>query len=75
MAIDRPDRSGKKTLVTYVDEDLWRKVRYLAVDRATTTQALGEEAFKDLLEKAAREGAGKRESIGKKETSRSKPAR
>lgn len=49
-----PSRQGKKGIVVYVDQASGRELRRLALDLDTTVQALGEEAFRDLLAKHGR---------------------
>ena len=42
-------RQGKRGVVVYVDPDTLRRLKHLAIDRDTTLQALGVEAFEALL--------------------------
>lgn len=44
-----PGRIGKKGVLTQLDQDTARRLKMLAVERDTTLQALGEEAFDELL--------------------------
>ena len=54
-----PSREGKRGIVIRVDATYHRKLRILAAERDTTLQALGEEAFRLLLERdEARRAAG-----------------
>ena len=46
-----PSRAGKRVLSIYLDPLAWKQLRQLALDRETTTQALGEEAINLLFEK------------------------
>lgn len=46
-----PGRIGKKGVLTQLDRDTARRLKILAVERDTTLQALGEEAFEALLER------------------------
>ena len=45
----RPSRTGLKTVVIYVDQEVSKALRILAIEENTTLQALGEEAFNLLL--------------------------
>lgn len=49
-----PSRVGKRVLSIYLDPIAWRQLRELALDRETSTQALGEEAVNLLFEKYRR---------------------
>ncbi len=54
-----PSREGKRGIVIRVDATYHRKLKILAAERDTTLQALGEEAFRLLLERdEARRAAG-----------------
>ena len=44
----RPSRTGLKTVVIYVDQEVSKALRILAIQQNTTLQALGEQAF-DLV--------------------------
>jgi hypothetical protein len=46
-----PSREGKRTLSIYLDPLAWKQLRQLALDKGTTTQALGEEAVNLLFTK------------------------
>ena len=46
-----PGRRGKKGVLTQLDVDTARRLKMLAVQRDTTLQALGEEAFEALLDR------------------------
>ena len=46
-----PARIGKKGILTQLDQDTARRLKMLAVERDTTLQALGEEAFTELLQR------------------------
>jgi hypothetical protein len=46
-----PSRAGKRVLSVYLDPLAWKQLRQLALDRETTTQALGEEAINLLFAK------------------------
>ena len=46
-----PGRIGKKGVLTQLDLDTARRLKMLAVERDTTLQALGEEAFNELLQR------------------------
>ena len=48
---DRPDRRNKGLLAFHADEVLRRKIKMLAAREGTTVNALGHEAFNDLLKK------------------------
>ena len=49
-----PGRIGKKGVLTQLDQDTARRLKMLAVERDTTLQALGEEAFDELLRRYGR---------------------
>ena len=49
-----PGRIGKKGVLTQLDIDTARRLKLLAVERDTTLQALGEEAFAALLDRYGR---------------------
>ncbi|MXW74035.1 MAG: hypothetical protein F4X96_08655 [Gammaproteobacteria bacterium] len=46
----RPERSGKKGVVIYLDPDMHRELKMAAVREDTTLQQLGVEALAALLE-------------------------
>lgn len=46
-----PGRIGKKGVLTQLDQATAQRLKMLAVERDTTLQALGEEAFEILLER------------------------
>jgi hypothetical protein len=45
------ERRGVKAVLIKLNEEAWRELRHLAVEKDTTLQALGIEALNDLLEK------------------------
>jgi hypothetical protein len=45
-----PSRVGKRVLSVYLDPAILKQLRQLALDRDTTTQALGEEAIALLFQ-------------------------
>jgi hypothetical protein len=45
------ERRGVKAVLIKVNDEAWRALRILAIERNTTLQALGIEALNDLLEK------------------------
>jgi hypothetical protein len=45
------ERRSVKGVLIKVNDEAWRALRILAIDRNTTLQALGIEALNDLLEK------------------------
>ena len=49
-----PARIGKKGVLTQLDPDTARRLKMLAVEHDTTLQALGEEAFDELLRRYGR---------------------
>ena len=49
-----PGRIGKKGVLTQLDVDTARRLKMLAVEQDTTLQALGEEAFGELLRRYGR---------------------
>ncbi len=49
-----PSREGKKVVGIYVDRRVWLALRAMAVEEESSLQALGEEAFDDLLLKRGR---------------------
>ena len=51
-----PSRAGKKGILIYVEPEMARTLKRLAVDEDTTLQALGLEAFDALI--ARRQGSG-----------------
>lgn len=46
-----PSRVGKRVLSIYLDPLAWKQIRQLALDKDTSTQALGEEAINLLFAK------------------------
>ena len=44
-----PTRQGKRGILIHVDLELARRLKHLAVERDTSLQALGVEAFQQLL--------------------------
>ena len=46
-----PSRQGKKSVGVYLDRELHKELRLLAIRRDTSLQALGEEAFRMLVAK------------------------
>lgn len=46
-----PSRAGKRVLSIYLDPLAWKQIRQLALDKDTSTQALGEEAVNLLFAK------------------------
>ena len=44
-----PSREGKRGIVIHVEPDMAKRLRHLAVDEETTLQALGVQAFEQLL--------------------------
>ena len=44
-----PTRQGKRGILIHVDPELARRLKHLAVERDTSLQALGVEAFQQLL--------------------------
>ena len=45
------ERRGVKAVLIKVNDEAWRALRHLAVEKDTTLQALGIDALNDLLEK------------------------
>lgn len=45
-----PSREGKRVVSIYLDPLAWKQLRQLALERDTTTQALGEEAINLLFQ-------------------------
>ena len=46
-----PSRHGKKGVVIYVDPEVAKLLRRMALDRGRSLQSLGEEAINDLFQK------------------------
>jgi hypothetical protein len=49
--VERPDRAGLKTLVTYLPPDVAKRVKMIAVQSDRTVQAIAEEAIMQWLER------------------------
>jgi hypothetical protein len=44
-----PAREGKRVVTIYLDEDIWRRLKLIGLDKGCTLQALVEEAINRLL--------------------------
>jgi hypothetical protein len=43
-------REGKRVVTVYLDEDTWRRLKMLGLNKGRTTQALVEEAINQMLQ-------------------------
>ncbi len=58
---DRPDRAGLKTLVTYLEPEIARRIKVIAAETDMKVQEIGKEAVLQWLE---RYDAKRRKKIG-----------